>query len=259
LDSTVGDAPTGDGVGMADASVADAFSDTGADDGGSKDSEAIDSGVTLSVGNGLVTDPSCAGMPPSGYGFQAGTETCFQVTPEAGASDVTVCLPDSLTTSPSDPWRNTITACAKGTIGAPCSYSRQGAFCCAAFAASRLIPPYCAAIGVFRYVAYGQLVDTDGDQIPDLSDNCPTVPNSFQQDADKDGIGDVCDDCPYTYNPDQLTQSDGGMGNACNCALNPTALDVHGCPCVDGGAARVADAGDLCGLVGLPDGGVSRL
>jgi len=35
--------------------------------------------------------------------------------------------------------------------------------------------------------------DSDGDGIPDGSDNCPTVYNPSQKDSDGDGIGDVCD------------------------------------------------------------------
>lgn len=35
--------------------------------------------------------------------------------------------------------------------------------------------------------------DTDGDGIPDSSDNCPGVYNPNQQDTDHDGIGDSCD------------------------------------------------------------------
>ena len=40
------------------------------------------------------------------------------------------------------------------------------------------------------------LIDSDGDGIPDTTDNCPTVCNREQLDADGDKIGDVCDTDP---------------------------------------------------------------
>lgn len=43
--------------------------------------------------------------------------------------------------------------------------------------------------------------DTDGDGTPNISDNCPNVANSLQEDADKDGKGDACDPCPNEANP----------------------------------------------------------
>jgi Tol biopolymer transport system component len=38
--------------------------------------------------------------------------------------------------------------------------------------------------------------DTDGDEIPDIIDNCPGVKNPLQEDSDGDHIGDACDASP---------------------------------------------------------------
>ncbi|HND50762.1 MAG TPA: Ig-like domain-containing protein, partial [Pirellulaceae bacterium] len=48
-----------------------------------------------------------------------------------------------------------------------------------------------------RLIVVGDLgsLDTDGDGVVDLHDNCPSNPNSDQADADGDGDGDACD--PY--------------------------------------------------------------
>lgn len=39
----------------------------------------------------------------------------------------------------------------------------------------------------------GTCTDSDGDGVPDSSDNCPTVSNPGQEDTDGDGEGDACD------------------------------------------------------------------
>jgi hypothetical protein len=53
-------------------------------------------------------------------------------------------------------------------------------------------------------------VDTDGDTICDLVDNCPTKANVGQADADTDNVGDVCDNCI------NLTQVSGGSPDFCD-------------------------------------------
>jgi cysteine-rich repeat protein len=42
--------------------------------------------------------------------------------------------------------------------------------------------------------------DRDADGIPDLTDNCPDIPNPDQADTDGDGTGDVCDPDPTQRN-----------------------------------------------------------
>jgi hypothetical protein len=57
--------------------------------------------------------------------------------------------------------------------------------------------------------------DTDGDGVPDVADNCPTIANADQHDHDGDGRGDACDVCPHL--PDTGGDTDGdGVGDACD-------------------------------------------
>ncbi|RMF56150.1 hypothetical protein D6745_00170, partial [Candidatus Woesearchaeota archaeon] len=73
--------------------------------------------------------------------------------------------------------------------------------------------------------------DTDGDGIPDSSDNCPTQYNPYQNDTDSDNIGDLCDNCLSVPNSDQNDTDSDGFGDACdNCAykFNPGQEDSDG-------------------------------
>ncbi|MDH5694787.1 MAG: thrombospondin type 3 repeat-containing protein [Gammaproteobacteria bacterium] len=75
--------------------------------------------------------------------------------------------------------------------------------------------------------------DSDGDGVPDSTDNCPADPNSWQTDSDDDGIGDICDNDPYSDDPDG-----DGYGNPkdnCPSISNPDQSDIDN----DG-------IGDLC-------------
>lgn len=102
--------------------------------------------------------------------------------------------------------------------------------------------------------------DDDGDDIPNVADNCPEVHNRDQADSDGDGIGDACDNCPQVANPDQLDIDEDGIGDACdNCpqVANPDQLDTDGdgtgdaCdPDIDGDGVPNED--DNCPMVPNP-------
>jgi hypothetical protein len=66
-------------------------------------------------------------------------------------------------------------------------------------------------------------VDSDGDGVPDSSDNCVMVPNPAQHDEDADAVGDVCDNCPTVANASQANAGEinagmtaDALGDACD-------------------------------------------
>ncbi|KAK2581037.1 hypothetical protein KPH14_006084 [Odynerus spinipes] len=58
--------------------------------------------------------------------------------------------------------------------------------------------------------------DADNDGILNSSDNCPTIHNPGQEDNDRDDVGNVCDNCPSVNNPRQKDTDDDGIGDACD-------------------------------------------
>ena len=74
------------------------------------------------------------------------------------------------------------------------------------------------------------VIDTDGDGVSDLEDNCPIVPNPDQansdgaadggdacdDDDDNDGWDDFYDNCPTIANPDQVDHNGDGIGDLCS-------------------------------------------
>ncbi|MEK6845185.1 MAG: thrombospondin type 3 repeat-containing protein, partial [Nanoarchaeota archaeon] len=71
------------------------------------------------------------------------------------------------------------------------------------------------------------LLDTDGDGVPNVNDNCPDKANADQKDTDGDGIGDVCDE---VIPVDNDKDDDGITDDKDNCptVANPTQSDIDG-------------------------------
>lgn len=112
--------------------------------------------------------------------------------------------------------------------------------------------------------------DSDGDGVPDSTDNCPQTPNPDQADIDHDGRGDACDsvnddvdsdgvfnvddNCPNLYNPDQADSDHDGIGDACDGVDDDVDGDgvantVDNCPNVPNASQTDTDGdgiGDAC-------------
>jgi hypothetical protein len=57
--------------------------------------------------------------------------------------------------------------------------------------------------------------DTDGDGVPDATDNCAALANADQHDHDGDGRGDACDVCPHLVDAGGDADADS-VGDACD-------------------------------------------
>ena len=96
------------------------------------------------------------------------------------------------------------------------------------------------------------LSDTDGDNILNSCDICPSVADSNQLDTDNDGIGDACDVCEL--DPANDVDNDGLCANIDPCPLDPTndadldgrCASIDNCPLVFN-PNQTDDDGDLIG------------
>lgn len=116
-------------------------------------------------------------------------------------------------------------------------------------------------------MASSTFLDSDGDSVPDGSDNCPDIANQDQSnldgddfgdvcdnceetpnsqvDSDVDGLGDACDNCPNHDNFDQSDMDDDGLGDVCDPCPNDAEEDVD----EDG----VCSGDDNCPQISNPD------
>jgi hypothetical protein len=76
-------------------------------------------------------------------------------------------------------------------------------------------------LGLVTQFVYG-VADTDGDGVPEATDNCPGLSNPDQADSDGDGIGDACD-------PD--ADGDGVLDANDVCAASVGGAVVNGAGC----------------------------
>jgi hypothetical protein len=84
-----------------------------------------------------------------------------------------------------------------------------------------------SASGDAFVVKIGEAI-SDGDGLPDDSDNCETTANPNQADVDGDGPGDACDNCLSTPNPGQEDADGDQIGDACDTAPGCTGIAPPG-------------------------------
>jgi N-acetylneuraminic acid mutarotase len=103
--------------------------------------------------------------------------------------------------------------------------------------------------------------DSDGDGVPDATDNCPHNFNPDQTDSDGDGVGDICDTCANDPNkvspgecgcqvPDTDTDHDGTPDCFDPCPTDPNKVSPGLCGCghvdTDTDDDGTADCSDAC-------------
>ena len=103
-------------------------------------------------------------------------------------------------------------------------------------------------------------IDSDGDGVPDVRDQCPDTPRNIKVnefgcpfDTDGDGIYDYEDDCPNQPGPRENKgcpygdrDGDGITDDKDKCPDVPGVIEYQGCPPPDRDGDGVLDSDDLC-------------
>ncbi|MDH5307920.1 MAG: hypothetical protein OEW02_12115 [Myxococcales bacterium] len=134
-------------------------------------------------GDTTITLDTCS-APPEGI-FLTFTPLCAEITSEADWSGLAeICMP----------YDDTGLSLAQENALVMVSCDAQGQNC-EAITSSRDVDAniVCGLTDHFSLFAIGTPVDSDGDFVPDLQDNCQAELNSSQCDADQDGYGNACD------------------------------------------------------------------
>ena len=99
--------------------------------------------------------------------------------------------------------------------------------------------------------------DSDGDGVPNASDNCAGIPNANQADTDGDGIGNVCDPCPSIPVSSTCMNGDICMGEgAIACTDASTVSKCMGGTLIAQTNCSAAAAADACHEAGSCSAGV---
>jgi hypothetical protein len=171
--------------------------------------------TTVGTGGQIVVTarPNCSSFQPDLIDIQTGTATCVDITTNAELLGLAeICFPNPSGDQPTVLRCRIKPSCTTGERPAP------GGYCCRALTTEPVTHPgyICVSSDGFSSYAIGQALDTDNDFVPNISDNCPNVSNTFQQDGDGDLIGDACDNCPGVPNQDQVDTDRDGIGDACD-------------------------------------------